>query len=1076
MSFGIAGCTKSAGSTSPEIAAASQSSGAVGSPVTLTGNNFGATQGTSTVTFNGTAATAISWSNTMIVTTVPAGATTGPILVTVSGVPSNVAAFVVPAIVTAISQPSGAVGASITITGINFGATQGASTVTFGGIAATSITSWSATSIVAAVPAGALTGNITVTVSGVASNVTAFTVAPAIATLSQVSGAVGASVTITGTNFGATQGSSTISFNGTPVTAITSWSATSIVVTVPVGATTGNVVVTVGGVASNESNFVVSAIVTSLSQVSGAVGAPITISGSNFGAVQGASTVTFNGTPAAITTWSATSILAVVPAGAITGNVVVTVSGVSSNGVAFTVAPAISSLSQTSGAVGVSITITGSNFLAAQGASTITFNGTPVTTITSWSVTSIAATVPVGATTGNVVVTVGGLASNGSPFTIVLPPAITTLSQTSGAVGLSLTITGTNFGAAQGTSKVAFNGVNATAITSWSATSIVATVPVGAATGNVVVSVLGSASNGSPFTVVLAPAIISLSQTSGAVGVSVTVTGTSFGATQGASTITFNGTPVVTITSWTATSIAATVPAGATTGNVVVTVGGQVSNNSPFTVVLPPAITTLSQTSGAPGLSLTITGTNFGATQGTSSISFNGALVTTVTSWSATVIVATVPAGATTGNVVVVVLNTASSGSPFTVVAPPVVTSLSQPSGAVGLSLTITGTGFGATQGTSTVTFNGIAASTITSWSATSIVLPVPAGATTGNIVVTVLGTATIGANFTVILPPAITSLSAPSGAVGSPVTVTGTNFGATQGASTVTFDGTNATSVTSWSATSIVLNVPSDATSGNVVVTVFGAASNGSPFTITSAPGALCASGPTGSEGVLTGRWVVMLQGWQSTAPWPTASAFSFAASGTGSFVDVTGGGVTGNIDANLGENGATSPSSGNILTAGSTYKIGLDPTNNAGYVGCMTLASSTGGSVSLRFALSVTAGNALRGRIIQWTDTTIDGAGTRVSGLMMPQDATAFTNGNTTNLQASYAFGMDGLDPASAHYSIAGNIGLNTATGNVTSSSFDADDAGTPATAAAYTGASIVREYLPDRKLRGASLRQHQ
>ena len=80
------------------------------------------------------------------------------------------------------------------------------------------------------------------------------------------------------------------------------------------------------------------------------------------------------------------------------------------------------------------------------------------------------------------------------------------------------------------------------------------------------------------FTVLATPTITSLSPTSGAVGASVTITGTNFGSTQGTSTVTFNGTTAATITSWSATSIVAKVPAGATTGNVVVTVGGVASN------------------------------------------------------------------------------------------------------------------------------------------------------------------------------------------------------------------------------------------------------------------------------------------------------------------------------------------------------------------------------------------------------------------------------------------------------------------------------------------------------------------
>jgi len=77
---------------------------------------------------------------------------------------------------------------------------------------------------------------------------------PAISGLSPTFGLVGASVTITGTNFGSTQGSSTVKFNGTTATP-TNWSATSITAPVPAGATSGNVVVTVSGVASAGVNF-----------------------------------------------------------------------------------------------------------------------------------------------------------------------------------------------------------------------------------------------------------------------------------------------------------------------------------------------------------------------------------------------------------------------------------------------------------------------------------------------------------------------------------------------------------------------------------------------------------------------------------------------------------------------------------------------------------------------------------------------------------------------------------------------------------------------------------------------------
>lgn len=405
--------------------------------------------------------------------------------------------------ITSVSPTSGAVGASVTITGTNFGSSQGSSTVKFNGKTATA-TSWSSTSIVATVPSGATTGNVVVTVSGTASNGKSFTVvsAPSITSLSPTSGVVGTSVTVTGTNFGSTQGSSTVSFNGTTGSP-TSWSATSIKVPVPSGATTGNVVVYASGINSNGKSFTVlqTPSITSLSTTSGTVGTSVTITGTNFGTTQGSSTVKFNGTSGTPTSWNGTQIIVPVPSGATTGNVVVTVSGIASNGVNFTVygTPSITSLSPTSGVVGISVTINGSSFQATQGSSTVTFNGVPATA-TSWNNTQIIAPVPTGATTGNVVVTVEGLASNGKTFTVQPSPTITSVSPTSGTVGVLVAISGTNFGSSQGSSTVTFNGTTASP-TSWSATQIQVPVPNGATTGALVVYTSGVGVNGGTFTV-----------------------------------------------------------------------------------------------------------------------------------------------------------------------------------------------------------------------------------------------------------------------------------------------------------------------------------------------------------------------------------------------------------------------------------------------------------------------------------------------------------------------------------------------------------------------------------------------
>jgi hypothetical protein len=246
--------------------------------------------------------------------------------------------------------------------------------------------------------------------------------------------------------------------------------------------------------------------------------------------------------------------------------------------------PALTTLAPTSGLVGSSVVLTGNNFGPAQENSLVTFNGAPAVTI-AWSNTSITALVPPAGTTGPVVVVRGGVSTVGLPFTVIPspPPTLTSLTITTGPVGTPLTVIGTNFGATQGTSVLTFNGTVATP-TSWSATSIVTTVPVGATTGPVHVVVLGQTSNNLTFTVTVAPVLTSLNLNSGPIGIPVTLTGLHFGAVQNSSLVFFNGVPATSYAAWSDTSVTTAVPAGATTGLVTILVLGVTSNGITFTV------------------------------------------------------------------------------------------------------------------------------------------------------------------------------------------------------------------------------------------------------------------------------------------------------------------------------------------------------------------------------------------------------------------------------------------------------------------------------------------------------------
>jgi len=261
--------------------------------------------------------------------------------------------------------------------------------------------------------------------------------------------------------------------------------------------------------------------------------------------------------------------------------------------------PTIASFSPTSGPTGTTITITGTNFSTTPANNIVAFNGTAAT-VTGSTATTITATVPAGATTGKISVTVNcNTVQSATNFTVgtSLPPTITSFTPTSGPVGTTVTINGTNFSATPANNIVRFNGTTAV-ITASTATSVTTTVPTGATTGTITVTVAGNtATSSTNFTVTAAPSptITSFDPTSGPIGAIVTITGTNFSATPANNTVVFNETTAV-VTASTATSITTTVPAGATTGKISVTVGGKTATSAAdFTVTTivsdqPPVI------------------------------------------------------------------------------------------------------------------------------------------------------------------------------------------------------------------------------------------------------------------------------------------------------------------------------------------------------------------------------------------------------------------------------------------------------------------------------------------------------
>jgi hypothetical protein len=149
--------------------------GPVGTGVTITGTAF---TGATAVSFNGVAATFTVSPTGTITTTVPAGATTGPITVTTpsSGPLVTTTRFTVTPAITSFAPASSMVGTSVTISGTNFTGTTG---VSFGGTAAATFTVSNPGTVTATVPTGAATGPITVTtLDGTATSAASFTPIP----------------------------------------------------------------------------------------------------------------------------------------------------------------------------------------------------------------------------------------------------------------------------------------------------------------------------------------------------------------------------------------------------------------------------------------------------------------------------------------------------------------------------------------------------------------------------------------------------------------------------------------------------------------------------------------------------------------------------------------------------------------------------------------------------------------------------------------------------------------------------------------------------------------------------------
>lgn len=318
-----------------------------------------------------------------------------------------------------------------------------------------------------------------------------------------------------------------------------------------------------------------------------------------------------------------------------------------------------------------------------------------------------------------------------------------------------------------------------------------------------------------------APVVSGLSAYWGEPGVSITIQGTGFGASQAQSWVVCSGTKAQ-VVSWSDSAVTFVVPAQAIrAGYVGVVMGSVTSNGLYFAPYRRPALASLDTRESAPGSIVTLRGDGFGDSPENGWVSFAGSAADIV-SWSDDEIRAIVPAGARPGYVGVVRDGMSSNGLLFGPHGLPFVKTVSSRRLTQGDSITIEGRDFGSKPGKVSL---GGALISVTSWSEDRITFVVPSAKSGYLGVVTENGFSSNGVWANIV--PRVTSVSRWWAAPGSSIDINGVGFG-NDSAGYLVWVGGKVAKPTFWSNRRITVIVPADAVTGYVGVGTPAACSNG--------------------------------------------------------------------------------------------------------------------------------------------------------------------------------------------------------------------------------------------------------
>ncbi len=411
----------------PQIAGFAPAAGPPGTDVVIHGGGFSMRIFENSVSLAGLVIPVRTASPTHLTVTIPEGASSGPFVVTVAsaGQAQSAVAFQVQAHlrIERLDPAEAPVGASVRLIGSGFNPTVDGNTVRLGDRRC-AVRSASPTELTVEVPARAQSGSFVAAVAGrgeVVSPPFRAVYPPVVKSFSPREGFAGTEVTVRGENLGETLAGTQVALSGVAAQVL-SVTPAELRFAVPDGASSGAVQVTVAGsgTAGTAEPFTVwiPPAVSGFHPTRGAPGTRVTVAGRGFLGDRSKIDVTIGDRRAEVVSATETEVVAEVPAGAVTGRIVVSIRGRgearSAGEFAVLARPQVRQVSPNGVPPGGEVTLIGENFGSSASDVTVAFGGVQCV-VRAFSSTEIVVVVPVGVERGRFVVTIRGIGEARSP-------------------------------------------------------------------------------------------------------------------------------------------------------------------------------------------------------------------------------------------------------------------------------------------------------------------------------------------------------------------------------------------------------------------------------------------------------------------------------------------------------------------------------------------------------------------------------------------------------------------------------------------------------------------------------------